>query len=187
MPAAGSPYHSSSGGRPFLLSAGGEVAPAYFYFEYQPTVANESKAACITYNPQTKHHDTLSSLVITQLQTYVDTITLKTTIYRLCGCVPMCVRIYSMTEIRCVHVMCMCFCFFSLGPAVPPGYRPRFPHRGEGRLGESAQRRRRWKLLRFRVPVAASVRSRDRVPRPAGSDRPGLSAAVNHSKNHSVA
>ena len=70
------------------------MVPAYFYSEYQSTVANESKAACITYDPQTKHHDSLSSLVITQLQTYVDTITFKTTIYRLCGCVPMYMRVY---------------------------------------------------------------------------------------------
>lgn len=70
--------------------------------------------------------------------------------------------------------MCICVWLFP-GPAVPPGYRPRLPDRGEGRVGEPAQRWRRRQLLWFRVPIAASFWSGDCVPRAAGSDRPGLS------------
>lgn len=71
--------------------------------------------------------------------------------------------------------MCViCVCCFP-GPAVPSGYRPRFPDWGEGCLGKSAQRWRRRQFLRFGVQVAASFWSRDCIPWPAGSDRPGLS------------
>lgn len=71
--------------------------------------------------------------------------------------------------------MCViCVCCFP-GPAVPSGYRPRFPDGGEGCLGKSAQRWRRRQFLRFGVQVAASFWSRDCIPWPAGSDRPGLS------------
>lgn len=46
------------------------------------------------------------------------------------------VFVYSYTDDMWINEQCACF----LGPAVPPGYRPRFPDGGEGRLGESAQR-----------------------------------------------
>lgn len=77
----------------------------------------------------------------------------------------------SHMSVRSVKLICVCF----PGSAVPPGYRPRFPDRGEGCLGESTQRWRRRQLLWFWVPVATSLGSRNGVQRPAGSDRPGLS------------
>lgn len=81
---------------------------------------------------------------------------------------------FSCSVVSKLHVMCM---WLFPGPAVSPGYRPRLPDRGEGRLGKSAQCWWRRKLLWFRIPVAASFWSRNRVPGPAGSDWSGLMQA----------